>query len=295
MHWTWHLEGGPRRVNHAAVAINHNIFSFGGYCTTDDYSTFKPMDVHILNTVTMRWTLVQRGDQEKDSEEVPFQRYGHSAVAYKHYALIWGGRNDEEICQVLYRYDTQTLRWSAPETHGCGPGARDGHSACLIGDNMYVFGGFENYVFQFSRDLHCLNLETMTWTYISTHGEPPSYRDFHTATAIGEDRIYVWGGRGDLHSPYHSQYEVYKSEIVYMDLKTKTWHTPKTTGTVPIGRRSHSACEFSFSFALSEWVVLFMSGCRAWVQEPIMWMEVTERRSLFSIDKGRHPLGLEGD
>ena len=48
--WTVHLEGGPRRVNHAAVAIGHKIFSFGGYCTGEDYNTTRPMDVHILNT-----------------------------------------------------------------------------------------------------------------------------------------------------------------------------------------------------------------------------------------------------
>ena len=29
MWWTVHLEGGPRRVNHAAVAIGERVFSFG--------------------------------------------------------------------------------------------------------------------------------------------------------------------------------------------------------------------------------------------------------------------------
>ena len=48
--WTIHLEGGPRRVNHAAVAIGEHIFSFSGYCTGEDYETTRPMDVHILNT-----------------------------------------------------------------------------------------------------------------------------------------------------------------------------------------------------------------------------------------------------
>ena len=48
--WTVQLEGGPRRVNHAAVAIGDNIYSFGGYCTGEDYSTTRPMDVYVLNT-----------------------------------------------------------------------------------------------------------------------------------------------------------------------------------------------------------------------------------------------------
>ena len=48
--WTIHLEGGPKRVNHAAVAIGARIFSFGGYCNGEDYETTRPIDVHVLNT-----------------------------------------------------------------------------------------------------------------------------------------------------------------------------------------------------------------------------------------------------
>lgn len=50
MYWTVHLEGGPRRVNHAAVAVGGRIFSFGGYCTGENYRRKRPMDVHVLNT-----------------------------------------------------------------------------------------------------------------------------------------------------------------------------------------------------------------------------------------------------
>lgn len=48
--WTVSLEGGPRRVNHAAVAINDKIWSFGGYCSGEDYETRLPIDVHVFDT-----------------------------------------------------------------------------------------------------------------------------------------------------------------------------------------------------------------------------------------------------
>jgi len=41
---------------------------------------------------------------------------------------------------------TETLRWSKPETHGQPPAARDGHTACVIGHRMYIFGGYEEVV-----------------------------------------------------------------------------------------------------------------------------------------------------
>jgi hypothetical protein len=84
----------------------------------------------------------------------------------------------------------------------------------------------------------------------NSFGSPPSYRDFHTATVInvdGNDRMYIFGGRGDVHSPYHSQDEIYCPKIVYLDLKTHQWIMPSTTNKEPIGRRSHSACKFSNS------------------------------------------------
>ena len=50
LRWTVHLEGGPRRVNHAAVAVGHKVYSFGGYCSGEDYETLRQIDVHVFNS-----------------------------------------------------------------------------------------------------------------------------------------------------------------------------------------------------------------------------------------------------
>lgn len=52
--------------------------------------------------------------------------------------------------------------------HGEIPGARDGHSACIIGSCMYIFGGYENDENEFSQDVYVLNLSTMEWKYVRT-------------------------------------------------------------------------------------------------------------------------------
>lgn len=244
MYWIANIEGGPRRVNHTAVAIGDYIYSFGGYCSNEDYRSMNTIDVHIFNTQTLRWSqLPVRRNQYGSAlqyPEVPFQRYGHTSVAYGHKVYMWGGRNDETGCNILFCFDTQALTWTKPEVKGDIPGVRDGHSACLIGQYMFIFGGFEEEINQFSCDVHCLNLENMTWKYLQTKGQPPSYRDFHTATILN-GRMYIFGGRGDRHGPYHSQEEIYCSQIVYLDLMKREWKLPITTGQIPIGRRSHSA------------------------------------------------------
>jgi hypothetical protein len=50
MYWTVHLTGGPQRVNHAAVIVGDKVYSFGGYCSRENYHVQRPIDVHILNT-----------------------------------------------------------------------------------------------------------------------------------------------------------------------------------------------------------------------------------------------------
>jgi N-acetylneuraminic acid mutarotase len=46
------------------------------------------------------------------------------------------------------------------------PLARDGHSACVVNDKMYIFGGFEEAYERFTQDLYCLDLRTMIWKLI---------------------------------------------------------------------------------------------------------------------------------
>uniref|UniRef100_A0A1B6KC59 Kelch domain-containing protein 3 n=1 Tax=Graphocephala atropunctata TaxID=36148 RepID=A0A1B6KC59_9HEMI len=242
MFWTVHLNGGPQRVNHAAVIIGDKIYSFGGYCSGENYSIIRPIDVHILNTVNLRWKVFIPPKGSK--QEAPYLRYGHTAVAHGTKAYIWGGRNDESACNKLYCFDTERSEWSCVPTNGTTPGARDGHSACVIDNHMYIFGGFEDDEDRFSQDVYMLNLASFCWSYVCTKGEPPSYRDFHSATAV-DQRMFVFGGRGDQSAPQHSQMELYCNNIVYLDVRTRTWHTPLTSGEVPVGRRSHSAVVYN--------------------------------------------------
>jgi len=259
MEWTVHLEGGPRRVNHAAVCVGDRIFSFGGYCTGDNYKDAMPIDVFVLDTRTYRWVEVPKPksfdevDEEsidinnKDLDEFknwPYQRYGHTVSAYENKIYLFGGRNDNFPCNILYVFDTQTYKWSLPKVTGDIPAARDGHSSCVIEGCMYIFGGYEETNYRFGLDVYRLNLKSMDWSLLQCKGEPPAYRDFHSATAIG-DCMYIFGGRCDQQFgnwPHHGQStEYYPNAVSYLDVKRNMWVTPDILSPLPSGRRSHSA------------------------------------------------------
>ena len=61
---------------------------------------------------------------------------------------------------------TDTHQWSVPDVKGLVPEARDGHSACIVNDHMYIFSGYLEYMESYTQDVHTLNLRTMTWSYV---------------------------------------------------------------------------------------------------------------------------------
>ena len=102
---------------------------------------------------------------------------------------LFGGRNDEAPCNIVYRFDTKTGTWGRPNVVGNIPPERDGHSACVINDSMYVFGGYEESHSRYGQEVYKLDLQEMVWYLVMCSGEQPRYRDFHTATAIGDRQV----------------------------------------------------------------------------------------------------------
>lgn len=235
--WTARVEGGPCCTNHAAVAIGDKIYSFGGFCVDETDATRRPMDVHVFETGSLRWSKIPA---QGDPDNVPFQRHGHTVVAYGDYVYLWGGSDDNGSCNIVYRFDTASATWIRPDTTGDPPRARRGHSSCVVGSGMYVFGGFEHQLFQ---DVHVLDLDTMHWRLLATRGACPEWRGFHSAVVIGI-RIYVWGGRCALDSGaafVATAMEDYSNRLVYLDTAIDVWVKPETGGTRPLARCGHAA------------------------------------------------------
>uniref|UniRef100_A0A915ADL9 Farnesylated proteins-converting enzyme 2 n=1 Tax=Parascaris univalens TaxID=6257 RepID=A0A915ADL9_PARUN len=252
MYWTVKVDGGPRRVNHAAVELNGLIYSFGGYCSGEIYEGNEPVDVHVLDTETYRWRKLNVSCEkitETDSSGstrslMPYQRYGHTVVAYEGKAYLWGGRNDEYGASAqMHVFDPESCKWSLVERYGPCPPARDGHSAVVVGSVMYVFGGFEEESQRFSRETYAFDFKTLQWSELRTTGAAPQWRDFHTACAIGK-KMYIFGGRSDQLGQFHSSRDIYCDRLKVLDLETAQWQEPNVTGDRPSGRRSHSAWSY---------------------------------------------------
>ena len=79
-------------------------------------------------------------------------------------------------------------KWSIVQTKGTRPGARDGHSACVINKKMYIFGGYEEELDRFSDDIHTYCFETNMWEFV--HTKVCSYEG-NTCTTVREQQNLV--------------------------------------------------------------------------------------------------------
>ncbi|EJW75582.1 hypothetical protein WUBG_13507 [Wuchereria bancrofti] len=96
--------------------------------------------------------------------EIPYGRTRHTAVVFNDMMIVYGGRGDNlaNFPETIFAYNFTKSRWYEMIIEGELPAnGREFHTACVINEKMYVFGGKNNFVSDLGLDV--LNLETGRW------------------------------------------------------------------------------------------------------------------------------------
>jgi hypothetical protein len=106
---------------------------------------------------------------------------------------------------------------------------RNGTTATVIGDYIWLFGGFQQGTYL--QDLHVINIRTRELTFPVTTGEMPPPRVGHVMVNYGKN-IYIWGGyNGDwLNDIYVLDTETLAWRKVFCQIKGRT-----SVGTAVVG------------------------------------------------------------
>ncbi|KAL1962527.1 hypothetical protein VTN77DRAFT_9402 [Rasamsonia byssochlamydoides] len=113
--------------------------------------------------------------------------------------------------------------------------------ACLVNasvtycgnDQIYAFGGFDQYTDEVYNHVLRLNLKTLRWELVDNYGDIPGVRMGHTASLYQGDKLIVFGGE--------NEHREYLSDIVILDIPTSTWTQPDVRGPIPRGRARHAS------------------------------------------------------
>uniref|UniRef100_A0A8C4QNM4 Host cell factor Kelch-repeats domain-containing protein n=1 Tax=Eptatretus burgeri TaxID=7764 RepID=A0A8C4QNM4_EPTBU len=155
---------------------------------------------------------------------------------------------------VACKRQIDTFTWNNPVLSGVPPLPRSLHSATVIGNNMYVFGGWVPLVvddirmathekeWKCTNTLACLNLDTYTWESLSMElfeDSVPRARAGHCAVAI-HTRLYIWSGRDGYRKAWNNQ--VCCKDLWYLETEK-----PAAPGRVQLVRASTNTLEVSWS------------------------------------------------
>mmetsp|Transcript_69935 Transcript_69935/g.177496 ORF Transcript_69935/g.177496 Transcript_69935/m.177496 type:complete len:522 (+) Transcript_69935:109-1674(+) len=127
-------------------------------------------------------------------------------------------------------------QWSLVKYSGLPPRQRSLHAGIVVGDNLYIFGGYDgsNRV----NDFYKFSFKASKWSQIAVSGATPSARDRHVIVSHS-DRIYIFAG-------YDGNNRV--NDFWQYDTEHEVWSVVDAAlGNPPTPRHSHSGVAFDGS------------------------------------------------
>lgn len=104
----------------------------------------------------------------------------------------FGGTDGHQWFNDVWVYDPKSNRWTRQDCIGYIPAPREGHSAALVNDVMYIFGGRTEHGDDLG-DLAAFRISLRRWYTFQNMGPSPSPRSGHSMTAFGKQIIVLAG------------------------------------------------------------------------------------------------------
>lgn len=104
----------------------------------------------------------------------------------------FGGTNGTQWFNDVWSYDPKVVAWSQLDCIGYIPAPREGHSAALVDDVMYIFGGRTEEGTDLG-DLAAFRITSRRWYTFQNMGPSPSPRSGHSMTAFGKQIVVLAG------------------------------------------------------------------------------------------------------
>lgn len=212
------------RGHHRSEVVGHHLAIFGG---TNGFSQLN--DLITFNLETYEWRLYNTSSSIKG-------RAGHSWTCWQNrFLILFGGRTKNRVyLNELLLFDFETKNWYRVKTTGPLPKPRGWHSATLVKDQIFIFGGLTDSDEPLS-DLWCLQLGTFTWEQHPANGDSTSPRWGHSTDVLFSDplKLLVFGGMIS-NGQFNNQLAVY-------DIKSKSWFKPTGISGIPsVARAFHT-------------------------------------------------------
>ncbi|KAH9995850.1 hypothetical protein BJV77DRAFT_211716 [Russula vinacea] len=215
--WTRVRVNGPRpvgRFSHTVTVVGSKLFVFGGRTDGGHLNDMWAFDLNSPVNSNPVWNSYEPAPGDKK----PPPRAGHVLVTTGDRIILFGGADRPKWYNDTWSFDVSTGEWTELRCTGCVPSPRSGHTASLVDDIMYVYGGLDD-----DRpvldDLIALKLSTQQWFTIQKMKPSPSGRSYHAMISNGT-QLFVLGGASEMGT------QADESELIHV-LETKHIEIPK--------------------------------------------------------------------
>ncbi len=182
------------------------------------FNVFKASDVVDVIDVTIPTNLPGQWNGQNNTFTEPNGVYNNENVQYNNKLIFYNAEDG-----MLYQHDITTELWS--QLPGISPlSLRFYYSMTLVGNEIYIFGGYRNGPFTAYNDGAKYNLLTNTWSSVAAM---PVGSFIHASCAIGID-IYIIGGASTISSGIQLEKKLYRYNTV-----TNTWSADLTNSSTP--------------------------------------------------------------
>ena len=169
--WNKYSSGLPGVDSHTAVVFENKMIIFGGY-----QGGTLTNEVYLMNFDTFLWTSLSLSDK-------PRPRAYHQSVLYNKFMFIYGGSTDScDYLEDMWKLSLETYKWEEITVKGDSPGTVSGHTCCVYGDLMLVFGGIKDMLKE-TNEMYSFDFLNDYWVLIQTETD---IDDPVTAGEIGE-------------------------------------------------------------------------------------------------------------
>jgi len=197
-----------------------------------DFKQYYSEKHTLLQEGSLRWS-----ERAKTQGVAPSKRFKHtSTVVGKHLVFIGGQETDTKRFNDIVFYDTESKSFSQPTIRGDKVPNFSRHSASLVGNRIFIFGGFDGHGTNFH--LSIFDPYARMWTNVphsQLRGPSPVSRTNHASAAVGK-KMYIFGGNNNNEA---GMYQVL-DDFWELDTATMAWARPATTGETPTARSGHT-------------------------------------------------------
>lgn len=203
----------------------------------------------------------------KKQSNYPTKRWGHTMVDYRHYLYLYGGSlstGNLANSQAVYCFNMRQWRSSGtwdkylPHDEASAPEPRDGHSATVLRQSMYVFGGsmangISNEFFQYDLRSKLCKPKMRVGHKIELEGDYIEARESHVAFKYQKKILVLQGGLIESGN---------QQDLIAVNIDTQTSRvlsSPPVQGSYPGQLESHCCVKVGEGYIIyggtSTWIV----------------------------------------